>query len=356
MDFHLIIAVLILVVIILVLACDRNSLSLHMKLLGIVSLGAVAMLIERCFACANVKQSKSSVSGQYEDTIDFSSLDTWNQNDSQFYYEANDDSLGFSSDEFNSNQDLTQGAHEFSLDDYVGGAGKKKKEAKPAKKAEKAKKAKDTKKIKTDSKDKKSKKESAGKAVDQKTDSKLDKKEHVLPVSKKIEKADLKKYDQVSTAVIPVSKDGKKVLLAQSKSGIWLFVRAHGESKEQSALSAMKELLGVEAKTSDIKARINKEYVFQISDEMLKKHLERMEKKGKTPYYEKAGPSKRLVVSIIAAMDEKAPVVDKNKFKDAKWMTWNDAEKHMSGMDGNKASAQINTLKDAKAWVVKNMK
>lgn len=165
------------------------------------------------------------------------------------------------------------------------------------------------------------------------------------------------KPELTSAGVVPVTKDGKKVLIAQTKGGMWTFVRGHldGKKAEGVAVDAMKENVGLAVKASDFKEKLIRDYKFEVSEESYKKHLERMKRRGMKPQIKSAGKQYRQQLYYIAVMTETTPKI-KESLRDAKWVSWGDAETLMSGAKGGMVSKQIETLKEAKVWAKKNLK
>lgn len=166
------------------------------------------------------------------------------------------------------------------------------------------------------------------------------------------------KPELTSAGVVPVSKDGKKVLIAQTKSGMWTFIRGHLEGKkpEGVAIDALKANTGIVAKESDFKEKLVRDYKFEVSEESYKKHLERMKKRGMKPQIKSAGKQHRQQLYYVAVLEDKEPKVNMDALRDAKWMSWADAESYLSGAKGGPVSKQIETLKEAKDWAKKNIK
>jgi len=163
------------------------------------------------------------------------------------------------------------------------------------------------------------------------------------------------KPELTSAGLIAVSKDGKKVLVAQTKRGMWTFVRGHIEGKkkpEDVVLAEAKENLGLTLKASDLKEKLSRVYSFEVSEESYKRHLQKMEKRGEKPQIHGPGMQHREQVLYVVAMDEKDVKVNTETLKDAKWLTWKDAESHMKQ---EPVSRQLDVLKDAEAWAKKNL-
>ena len=191
------------------------------------------------------------------------------------------------------------------------------------------------------------------------------KKSDKKPVKKTTKKAAAKKdtkpgkAELVSAGLVPVSKDGKKVLVTQTKSGMWTFVRGHMEGSkkpEDIAMAANNENLGLSVKSADLKEKMTREYSFDVSEESYKRHIERMKRQKKKPQISGPGTQHRQQVYYVTVVDEKEPKVNKDALRDAKWMTWADAEKHLSGAKGEPPSKQLETLKEAADWAKKNIK
>lgn len=163
------------------------------------------------------------------------------------------------------------------------------------------------------------------------------------------------KPELTSAGLIAVSKDGKKVLVAQTKRGMWTFVRGHIDGKkkpEDVVLSEAKENLGLTLKASDLKEKLSRVYSFEVSEESYKRHLEKQEKRGEKPQIHGPGMQHREQVLYIVPMEEKDVKVNTETLKDAKWLTWKDAESHMKQ---EPVSRQLDILGDAEAWAKKNL-
>lgn len=177
------------------------------------------------------------------------------------------------------------------------------------------------------------------------------------PAAKKSAKAPAKdsKPELVSAGLIAVSKDGKKVLVAETKRGMWTFVRGHIEGKkkpEDVVIAEAKENLGLTLKASDLKEKLSRVYSFEVSEESYKRHLEKMEKRGEKPQIHGPGMQHREQVLYVVPMEEKDVKVNTETLKDAKWLTWKDAETHMKK---EPVSRQLDILGDAEEWAKKNL-
>lgn len=163
------------------------------------------------------------------------------------------------------------------------------------------------------------------------------------------------KPELTSAGLVAVSKDGKKVLVAQTKRGMWTFVRGHIEGKkkpEDVVLAEAKENLGLTLKASDLKEKLSRVYSFEVSEESYKRHLEKMEKRGEKPQIHGPGMQHREQVLYVVPMEEKDLKVNTETLQDAKWLSWKDAE---SNMKKEPVSRQLDILKEAEAWAKKNL-
>lgn len=157
----------------------------------------------------------------------------------------------------------------------------------------------------------------------------------------------------VASGVIPVTADHKKVLLVQTNRGMWSFPRAHIEGNEKPeavAIRAANEAIGLNIKEKDLSESIVQKYSFDVTKESYEKHLEKMKKRGMKPQISAPGMQHREQIYYIVELDEVAPKL-KEGLKDAKWMTWADATKHMA--DAEHVSKQADVLANAQKWASK---
>ena len=163
--------------------------------------------------------------------------------------------------------------------------------------------------------------------------------------SKKV-KGEKNKKLMVFSGVLPVSKDGKKVLIVKTKKGQYSFIRGHmadGHTAAKVAAEACKNV-GFDVKEKDLKDAkyVMHEYSFEVSEESYQHHLKRAEKRGIKPTITSPGLVEREQMYYILEMDEKEPKVDTNVLSEAKWVSWDEAMKLMS------ESKQLDVLKKAK--------
>lgn len=168
-----------------------------------------------------------------------------------------------------------------------------------------------------------------------------------------------KKYDEISYGIVPVSKDHKFVLITQAKSGPWGFAKGHGDDGEdgiETAIRENKEEIGIEISKDDLiddgEFTADLEYTFDVTPEMLEKHLKKMAEKGEKPHVAKAGPSHRLLRFYVALIEKIEPSPDKDEVLDSKWVSWDEAIKIMKGKAGYPESNQLTILQQAQKRVV----
>jgi len=167
-------------------------------------------------------------------------------------------------------------------------------------------------------------------------------------------------YDEISCGLVLVSKDKDKVCVVQANSGPFGFPKGHVdklpngemETYQQAAKRETMEEIGVDAPEDSIQSdELRMTYIFDVTPEMLAKHLAKMEKLGQKPHVTKAGPSNRLLVFFVAYVEPKDFAIQETEVKGAKWVSWDEAEELMKGTDEIPKSNQITILELARKKV-----